>query len=174
MVQSNLLFATVAASLLYMSNAAPSQSKYVPRDVDFPAPTCTGDVNAGFNVDNAFDAIGYYCSTQTNSVGQNGQPVAGSYFGGDGAGHQYQLTFKLTHNDGDSTCASVTPSPNQNDGRDCNTIFHDIVNQCRFRDLDAHARAYADISETGVPESPTQQNGGSITWGCGIWDLSFA
>lgn len=135
MVQSNLLFTTVAASLLYLSSAAPSGNKFVPRDIDFPAPSCTENVNGGFDRDDAFDAIGYYCSTQTNSVGQNGKPIAGSYFGGDGPGHQYQLTFKLSHNDGDSTCTDKTPSPNQNDGRDCNTIFHDIVNQCRLSHL---------------------------------------
>ena len=133
MVHFNLLLATVAASLLCLSRAAPSSNKPIARDVDFPAPTCTTPVDVGFNVDWAFEDIGYYCSDWNTTVGQNGQPAVGKFESSTSSDHQYQMIFKLSHDDGDSTCADAAPAPNQNDGRDCNTIFHDIVNQCRCR-----------------------------------------
>ena len=98
----------------------------------FPTSSCLHVAISGFEVDKAFAALDDFCS-QTGRVKKGADPVSKVYDGGEGPGHELRIHFTLSWDIqavGNDACLA-SQSPGQNEGRDCNTTFHDIVNGCK-------------------------------------------
>ena len=86
---------------------------------------------SGFEVDKAFAALDDFCS-QAGSVKECADLISKAYDGGESPGHEMQIRLALfwdsqaVRND----ACPANPSLGQNEGRDCHTIFHGIVNGC--------------------------------------------
>ena len=96
-----------------------------PNETTFPAPSCLPAAEGGIIQSDAINALGDFCTTQTASISVGAQPITKTYDGGEG--HTIRLTMSWQ-----STAADCpqSQSPNQNAGRDCNTIFHSILSGC--------------------------------------------
>ena len=118
------------------------------QDNPFPAPVCQNDANPGFDVNGAVTSLGWFCSLNNNIVKPGSQRISMGF-----ANTVADIRFTLAWNDKGNCPPSQ--SPTQNDGRDCNTIFHSIVDGC-------------------PSDHPMQQNGGgTVTWNCVDWTLGF-
>lgn len=120
----------------------------------FPSPSCNPNASGGFDPNAAITALGYFCTQQTATVQVSSKPISQSYPGGQGPGEIFSIRFTLSWDASQSGCPASL-SPNQNDGRDCNTIFHSIVSGCPSD----HNRV--------------ENSGGSVAWQCGYWSLGF-
>jgi len=120
----------------------------------FPSPSCNPNASGGFDLNAAITALGYFCTQQTATVQAGSQPISQSYPGGQGPGEIFSIRFTLSWDASQSGCPASL-SPNQNDGRDCNTIFHSIVGGCPG------------------DHNSVENAGGSVAWQCGYWSLGF-
>ena len=102
------------------NNDAPSS------ETTFLAPSCLPAAEGGIIQSTAIAALGDFCTTQTASVSAGAQPITKTYDGGEF--HTIRLT--MSWQPGSNNCPQ-SQSPNQNAGRDCNTIFHSILSGCK-------------------------------------------
>ena len=101
--------------------AQPSPSSAPP----FPSPSCLPAADGGMILDNAVKAIGDFCLQQTETVSKGSPPISHTYDGGE----THTIRFTLSWDDQGDCPASQSPS--QNGGRDCNTVFHNILSGCK-------------------------------------------
>ena len=93
----------------------------------FPTPSCLPAAEGGIIQSSAMTALGDFCTTQTATVSAGAQPISETYDGGEG--HTIRLTMSWYAAAGD---CPQSQSPNQNAGRDCNTIFRNILSGCKY------------------------------------------
>ncbi|KAI4143815.1 MAG: hypothetical protein L6R39_004446 [Caloplaca ligustica] len=93
----------------------------------FPAPSCEPEVSGGFDEAAAITALGDFCTTQTGIISPGSAPISKTYNSGPGRHVGIRLTATWDADDRGPDCPP-SQSPNQNEGRDCNTIFHNILN----------------------------------------------
>lgn len=128
--------------LAAIASAKPSStSAPVPQ---FPTPSCLPAASGGFDVEKAFAALDDFCS-QAGIVSKGTDPVSKVYDGGEGPGHELRIRFTLSWDDQAATdgACPANQSPSQSEGRDCNTIFHNIVNGCK----NFHANILSPMAE---------------------------
>ena len=69
-----------------------------------------------------------FCVNTVNKVAPASDPISKTYDGGENT--QIRLTLSWDGEQGIICPASQIPS--QNAGRDCNTIYHDIIGGCKY------------------------------------------
>ena len=98
-----------------------------PTGPTFPSPSCLPAAEGGFDPSMAVAAIGDFCLQQNGTISSNNsQPISKSYDGG----HNTKIRLTLSWDTLGTNCPA-SQSPSQNAGRDCNTIFHNIVFGCK-------------------------------------------
>ncbi len=115
-----------------------------------PSPHCIPAAFGGFDPDKASAAIADFCG-QTATIQPGAAPISKTYDGGQGPRDRFTIRFTLSWYEKAGNCPPVQ-SPNQNGGRECNTVFQDII---------------------GCDPDPSTQNGGSVEWQCGLYYLGF-
>lgn len=102
-----------------------SSTAQQPLGPPFPSPSCLPAADGGFDIDTAVKHLEEFCTAETGSISAGSQPISKTYDGG----HNDTIRFTLSW-DGSGICPQ-SQSPNQNGGRDCNTIFHNIISGCK-------------------------------------------
>lgn len=91
----------------------------------FPSPSCLPAADGGFDIDTAVKHLEEFCTAENGSISAGSQPISKTY----DDGHNDTIRFTLSW-DGSGICPQ-SQSPNQNGGRDCNTILHNIISGCK-------------------------------------------
>lgn len=92
----------------------------------FPTPSCKPEAFGGYDGDKAIDALEDFCTFYTRTITPGSVPVSQVYDSGPGREVPIRLSVAWDAGDPGQICPS-SQSPTQNEGRDCNTIFHSIV-----------------------------------------------
>lgn len=141
----------------------------VPPPPEIPAPSCNPASQGGYDRELAIDALEDFCTFQTGEISAGSEPISKTYESGLRPGTLIRLTAAWDEPDSSQNCPP-SQSPHQNEGRDCNTIFHSIVD-CEFPYL-SHVSSHHILISLG-PAWDWQRSGGSISWNCGYWSLVF-
>ena len=149
-----------------------SQSAIPSPPPPFPSPSCLPAAEGGFDVGKATDAIGSFCTGFNQVVGPGASPASQTFPDGHNlAGIRLTLSWDDIGN------CPANQNPTQNDGRDCNTIFHNIINGCRFALHSLHQLLLPDgqyvltITCSQVPTTPRNRTEGPSrgTAAIGTW-----
>jgi len=116
-----------------VSAALPPLYRRDPHDVQFPSfptPNCLPTFEQRLSVSAAVPAIESFCTIQTGEVSAEAQrPISQSFFT-NGAG-DIRATLSWD-NAGSCPRSHIIISPDRGAGRDCKTILHKIVSECKY------------------------------------------
>lgn len=113
----------------------PPLYKQDPHDVQhpsFPPPSCSPALDRGFDISTTIHAIAAFCTHETGVVSAIDQQLISRTYAfasppGDGSTIRIMLSWDNT---GACRRSQLSLSPTQNSGRDCRTIYRNILLGC--------------------------------------------
>ena len=118
------------------TSSTPTPAISVTGPPQFPSPSCLAFASGGYVVDSAVAALDDFCTSEKGLIAPESEPISKVYDSGNS-----HSRIRLTVSWDDTGNCPQSISPNQNDGRDCNTIFHNIISDCQYPQLFLDASA---------------------------------